>query len=242
MTGEPLLVADGWIEYPYSQTSFAAWQAGADFNAPTLEARAAGGPWVTLWKHFGYPAGMPRRMSVPLGTLPAGANELRLRTNQEVYWDRLSVAFAQALPEVRQRVLPLQAARVAKTGFPKRMTGAQRRPDYDYRQRTPFWDARYMRGFYTRLGPVEELLVRPDDAYAIIGAGEEIHLEFAAPATAPQRGWSRYLVLQTRGWTKDMDLFTKDGATLGPLPSAGLRSTAASTLLARYNLRFQDGY
>ena len=33
--------AKRWIEYPYSQTMFASWQAGASWDAPTLEARGA---------------------------------------------------------------------------------------------------------------------------------------------------------------------------------------------------------
>ena len=40
---------------------------------------------------------MPRRMSLPLGVLPAGTRELRLRTTQEIYWDRLAVAYRRAL-------------------------------------------------------------------------------------------------------------------------------------------------
>jgi len=60
--GAPVLVADGWIEYPYSQTMFAAWQAHADYRAPTLEAKGADGRWRVLLREFGYPAGMPRRM------------------------------------------------------------------------------------------------------------------------------------------------------------------------------------
>ncbi len=242
IAGEPVLVADGWVEYPYSQTSFAAWQAGAGFDPPSLEARAGDGPWVMIAERFGYPAGMPRRMALPLRGLPPGASQLRLRSNLEVYWDRLSVAFAEPLQGVQPRLMRLQNARVAKTGFAKRTDSAQRRPQYDYQQRRPFWDARYMRGLYTRLGPAEELVNRADSAYAIIGAGEEIHLEFSAPAVSPRPGWSRRLVLETRGWTKDMDLFTKDGETLQPLPSAGRRSAEAAALLARYNVRFQEGY
>src|SRR5262249_45829783 len=43
--GEPLLVADGWIEYPYAQTLFAAWQAGAEYRAPTVDALGGDGAW-----------------------------------------------------------------------------------------------------------------------------------------------------------------------------------------------------
>ena len=76
LAGEPMLLIDGWVEYPYSQTNFAAWQAGAAYEAPTLEAYA-GGAWHTVAAQFGYPAGMPRRMSMPLA-------ELRETIQQEV--------------------------------------------------------------------------------------------------------------------------------------------------------------
>jgi hypothetical protein len=59
--GRPVLVLDGWIEYPYAQTVFAAWQANAPFAAPTLEARDRTGRWRAIAPEFGYPAGMPRR-------------------------------------------------------------------------------------------------------------------------------------------------------------------------------------
>ena len=61
-----VLIADGWVEYPYSQTNFAAWQASADYRAPSLEARGADGSWTLIFEQFGYPAGMPRQMALPL--------------------------------------------------------------------------------------------------------------------------------------------------------------------------------
>jgi hypothetical protein len=239
--GSPMLVIDGWVEYPYSQTGFAAWQAKASFDAPTLEVRGADGSWQPLLEQFGYPAGMPRRMSVPLPTLPAGIRALRLNTNMEVYWDRVAVAWSEPLPEADSRLLPLTNARVAKTGFARRITHDQRRPEYDYARRSPFWDARYMPGNYTNLGPARELVADTDNALAIIGAGEEIHLEFAAELPPLPAGWSRRLVLETNGWAKDMDLFTKDGETLGPLPFTGEPEEQVSRLHRHYNQRYQAG-
>jgi tetratricopeptide (TPR) repeat protein len=238
--GAPLLVIDGWVEYPYSQTNFAAWQAGATFEAPTLEA-FDGEQWRVVLAQFGYPAGMPRRMSVPLTGLPPGSSRLRLRTNMQIYWDRIAVAFAEQPPVHRRQVASLAAAHVGKTGFARRETLDQFRPHYDYADRSPFWDTRYMAGYYTRLGPVRELVAEHDDAVAIIGPGEEVHLEFDAMDPEPE-GWRRYFVLETRGWAKDMDLFTRDGETVGPLPSSGRPSAVRDALHARYNTRYQSGY
>ena len=82
--GHPVLVMDGWIEYPYSQTVFASWQAGAEYRAPTLEARDGRGAWHTVAVQFGYPAGTPRQASYPLPTLPPETRALRLTTTYEI--------------------------------------------------------------------------------------------------------------------------------------------------------------
>ncbi len=56
---------------------------------------------------------------------------LRLRTSQEIYWDRIAVVYAEPLPEVRRHVLPMRAARLESDGFARRTTGPQRTPHYD---------------------------------------------------------------------------------------------------------------
>lgn len=238
---QPVLVIDGWVEYPYSQTMFAAWQAQADYRAPTLEARGANGRWHTVLAEFGYPAGMPRRMSVPLPGLPHATTALRLTTNQEIYWDRLSVVQAEPLSQARRTVLPLVEASLAETGFARRSTGPQRQPHYDYANRSPLWDTRHQAGHYTDFGPVTELVAVHDDATAIIGPGEEVHLEFAAGLPALPAGWNRRFVVEANGWTKDMDLYTGHGMTLEPLPSSGLPVAARDALHARYNTRYRAG-
>jgi hypothetical protein len=237
-----MLVADGWVEYPYSQTMFAAWQAGAKLNSPSLEAQDSEGNWHALLPEFGYPAGMPRRISVPLRRLPPGCRVLRLRSNMQVYWDRLAVAYAEPPLELRRHVLPLREARVAKTGFQQRTNGPQFRPHYDYHVRSPFWDARYLEGFYTEIGPAISLVDGVDDALAIIGSGEEVHLEFDSLTSQPGRGWTRHFVLETYGWTKDMDLYTRDGDTVEPIPRGNRGDPKArSELHQRLNRRYQAG-
>lgn len=238
--GEPMLIADGWVEYPYSQTSFAAWQAGATYDAPTIEARGPDGAWTTVLEQIGYPAGMPRRMSLPLVGLPAGTTAIRIRTNQEVYWDRLAVAFVEACADARRVELQLAGAQLTYAGFPKRTDGPFRLPHYDYHDREPYWDTRYQVGDYTAFGPVTDLVRAHDDGVAIFGPGEQISLSFEPVGAAPA-GWTRRLVLETRGWCKDMDLFTNTGETVGPMPSSGQPAPARDVLHDRYNTRFQAG-
>jgi tetratricopeptide (TPR) repeat protein len=233
-----VLIADGWVEYPYSQTNLAAWQAGAEYRAPTLEARGADGEWTMIFEQFGYPAGMPRQMALPLPPLPPGTRELRLSTNQEIYWDRLVVAVAEAAPNVDRRELRLTTARVENPGFALRTTGDQRLPAYDWAKRTPLWDTRFQIGNYTRFGEALELVEAIDDAVAIFGPGEAVHLEFEAPADAPRPGWTRVYVLEVDGWCKDMDRFTKDGSTVAPLPFAGRDPEIPKRLHEEYNTRY----
>ena len=238
-----VLVADAWIEFPYSQTVFAAWQAGRRYRPVSLHARSEGGGWQPLALEFGYPGGMPRSMALPLGTLPAGTAALRLTSNMEIYWDRLRVVTAEALPDATPKTLRPLAARVARRGFAKRTTGPQRLPHYDYANRSPYWDAKTPRGFYTAYGDAGPLVQDVDGALAIFGSGEEVHLEFAAPPPVPGR--KRYVEVRFHGWAKDMDLYTQHGQTVGPLPLPdGLTATQLASrerLHVRYNVRYQGG-
>ena len=189
---------------------------------------------------FGYPAGMPRRMAVPLSDLPPGTDRLRITTNQEIYWDRLAIAFAQDSPPVARHALALAEADVRRSGFAERTTGPQRLPHYDYDNRSPFWDTRHQAGSYTEFGPAAELVSKADGAMAIFGPGEETHLEYDATTLGPPpEGWTRRFVLETHGWCKDMDLYTRDGATIAPLP--GTRDDYATTLHEKYNTRYEAG-
>ena len=243
-TAGAVLLADGWVEYGYSQTVFAAWQAGKRYRAPSIEIRDRDGMWHPLLTEFGYPAGMPKPMAVPLTNLPSGTTALRLSTNMEIYWDRLQIVWEEALTDTAPITIQPVSARIGKIGFPKRITTEQRLPHYDYDDRSPYWDTKYQAGFYTTLGDAHELIEEVDGALAIIGGGEEIHLEF--PALAPALpGYERYFVLDFRGYAKDMDLYTEHGETIAPLPRNLSLDTAAlahrNRLHERYNVRFQAG-
>jgi hypothetical protein len=178
-------------------------------------------------------------MSVPLATLPKRTKALRLTTNQEIYWDRIAVVYADSPPAVHTTRLPLARAELQARGFAPPPPGPQRQPHYDYERRSPFWDTRYLLGNYTAFGTVGELLATADDGLAIIGPGEEIQLEFAARVPALTRGWRRRLVLEANGWAKDMDLYTADGATLEPLPVSGKPAARRDALNRQYNTRYR---
>jgi len=180
---------------------------------------------------------MPRQMALPLPSLPPGTRELRLSTNQEVYWDRVVVAVAEEGSQIQRRELGLAAARVEQPGFALRSTGPQRLPSYDWARRAPLWDTRFQTGHYTRFGDALELVSATDDAVAIFGPGEAVHLEFEAPKEQLAPGWTRVFILEIDGWCKDMDRFTKDGATVAPLPTAGRDPSVPERLHEEYNTR-----
>ena len=100
-------------------------------------------------------------------------------------------------------------------------------------------------GNYTAFGVATELVDRLDGALAIIGSGEEIHLEFPVPPPPPP-GFERYFAIEFHGWAKDMDLYTRDGHTLVPLPipeDIGDRHRMRRDLLhERHNVRFRGGH
>jgi hypothetical protein len=247
---ELMLMFDGWIEYPYSQTMFAAWQAGAAYDAPSIEALGDDGSWHMLMPNFGYMAGMARSASVPLDVsgLPPGTRHLRISTNQEIYWDRLSIAVCETCTDAVCHEMKLVAAEVRETGFASRVNYPQHRPGYDYQRRLPLWDVRFPDGYYTEFGPMMPLVSDVDDAVAIIGPGEELHLEFAAEGPSQEDDGSVYFVLQAAGWCKDMDLFTLHGETVGPLPRRSNSTEQSadghdgpSVLHAKFNTRYRCG-
>ena len=234
----PWLLMDGWVEYPYAQTMFAAWQAKASYDAPTLEARGADGAWFVVQRTFGYPAGMPRTSAFPLSELPEGCDALRLRTNQEVYWDRLRVVIGEsAPPDARRVTLPPSGAEFSAIGFPKRIDGPQRCPDYDWSTRSPLWDVRHQRGRYTGFGDVLDLVSAADGAVVTIGPGEGVEITFEAPPGADSMHW----ILDNHGWCKDRDRFTRDGETIDPIPGEDVRDDEARILLQSTRSRIEAG-
>ena len=246
--GDPILLMDGWIEYPYCSTTFAMWQARASTSPPTFEALdPATGLWITLVKEYGYPAGMPRETAFPISktSLPKNCTTLRIVTDQELYVDRCRMIWSQVCPQAIERTLPLKSAVVRESGFAKRIPAPQRRPIYDYEARVPLWDCRKQPGWYTATGvDCSPLVTAIDDAVAIFAAGEEVRLTFDAAQPALATNWTRAFVLDLNGWCKDMDFLTGDGATVAPLPvrdGSSASSPDRAALHERFNTRYEAG-
>ncbi|MFO0782418.1 MAG: FG-GAP-like repeat-containing protein [Phycisphaerales bacterium] len=242
--GTPVLLLDGWVEYPYCQTNFAMWQAGVSAEAPSLDALdPATGAWVELVAQYGYPAGMQRQcmFMLPGDRLPAGCTTLRVRTSMDLSVDRAQVAWIEPCAELVVQQAPLAEAACRFAGYPQRVPQPQRRPDYRYHTRAPLWDCRAQLGLYTQYGRCTPLLNETDDACAVFGPGEEVELRFGA-LPPPADGMHRTWVLDVHGWCKDMDRYTGQGAELSPMPTRhGSISSQAQELQQQFNTRFAGG-
>jgi tetratricopeptide (TPR) repeat protein len=244
---EPLILClAGWTEYPYPEAIWAATQAGVALQAPVLERLGADGKWQSLTPAVGFPAGLPRMMTVAVtGKLAGPRCLLRLRTNMEVYWDQIFVApVAQSIPSearsaerraqgnqrsalraprsnagVRVTPLEVESASLASRGLLREYSPDGRAPylyDYDRLESVPFSQ---LAGRLTRLGEVTELLRDRDDRFVIFGPGDELTIRFdAGSLPVLPSGWTRSFVLKTWGYCKDCGPFTATGATIEPLP------------------------
>jgi len=224
---DPLVLClAGWVEYPYSQTNYAAATAGVALQPPAIERRRDDGRWQVIEPHAGYPAGMPRLMTLDLTGKLAGPHcVLRIKTNMECYYDQAYIAVRDRAAERSLQVTTLPVARAALgyRGYTREVSPDGRQPllyAYDYVDPAPL--ARFS-GKLTRHGDVARLLQADDDQFCVVGPGDEVLIEFDASglALAPE-GWTRSYVLRSFGYCKDADPFTATSDTVGPLPWRGM--------------------
>lgn len=217
------LVASGWIHPTDSSINVAI---GQGTHAPpqslSLEVADGRGGWRVANPRLGFPAGKAKTILINLDGIfePHAPRRLRLRTNMEIFWDRL--AWAQRLPqtELRTSRFAPDTADLAYRGFSIVRQANESSPELPEYEKmagtTQRW--RDLIGYHTRFGDVRELLEQVDDRYVIMNAGDEMRFRFPAP-TAPPDGWTRDFVLIGDGWVKDGDYNTTFSKTVLPLPS-----------------------
>lgn len=219
-----VLCLAGWVEYPYSQTNYAAATAGVALQPPILERQRDDGTWDVIEPDPGYPAGLPRMTTLELtGKLGGPRCVLRLRTNMECYWDQAFVAVLEPSPELRVTELDVRTATLGYRGYTREVSPDGRPPllyDWDYVDPAPL--AR-LGGTLTRYGDVAPLLAADDDKLCVVGPGDVVEVTFDA-ASLPDLpdGWTRGYVLRSYGYCKDADPFTAGSDTVGPLPWRGM--------------------
>ena len=212
------IVADGWMHPTDASINVQLGQSSKEKpRSLSLEVRDASGAWKVAKENLGFPAG---KMKTLLIELPIGARAARLRTNMEVFWDKLAWAVYDSGEQSKTTRLELNASELRHRGFSvieKADDSSPEKPDYE-RLLTTGQRWRDMEGYFTRFGDVLELLTRTDDRYVLMNAGDELVLKFAA-LPAPAAGYKRDFVLIGNGWIKDGDLNSVFSKTLIPLPT-----------------------
>jgi len=195
---------------------------------PYLQVRNASGDWVTVVPDMGVPSGTHRTMRVDLtGKFLSADHHVRIVTNLCVYWDQIffttegtELAAPRALVE-----LPMTSADLHYRGFSTPTSDLRHvQPDtFDYEQVMSVAPWNPLRGHYTRYGPVQKLLERPDDELAVMAPGDEMTLEFRTSSLPSLKaGWKRSYFLYVRGYAKDGEPNTSFAWTVAPLPFGGM--------------------
>ena len=106
---DPLVLClAGWVEYPFSQTNYAAATAGVVLKPPVIERRATTGRGRSSSRTPAIPPGLPRLMTLDLtGKLAGPKCVLRIRTNMECYYDQAFIAVRDRSAESSLRVATL---------------------------------------------------------------------------------------------------------------------------------------
>ncbi|WP_044891791.1 CRTAC1 family protein [Opitutus terrae] len=220
------LFITGYLEYPYSQTTYAAGQASVAWEPIRVEQRQPDGSWRTIVPDAGALGGMSRTMTVDLtGLITSGPGcQLRVTSNLEMFYDQIFLGIPVPRERVHVHALPVAAAELRYVGFPREVSPDGRLPlIYDYQQIEPTAPFHQLRGSYTRYGDVRELLTEFDDQFALMNSGDEIAAKFDATQLPPlPTGMTRSFVLVSHAYCKDMDLYTGTPQTLEPMPFRGM--------------------
>lgn len=222
-----LLMLTAWIDYADSTSNIAASQAGVALTPPYLQVRNAQGEWQTVIQQMGFPAGLPKTMTVDLtGKFLCDDARVRIVTSMRIFWDQILVS--DSVNESQTIVTSLNPVRadLRHRGFPREYSPDGKRPlIYDYSTIEADAPWKVHKGNYTRFGDVLELLNTIDDRYVITRSGDEIQVDFEeARLPKLKQGWKRDYLVFADGFGKDMDINSARPDTIGELPFHGMKS------------------
>jgi tetratricopeptide (TPR) repeat protein len=216
------LIANGWMHPTDSSINVAISQGQEEQARPlSLEIPDGGGGWQVVRPNMGFPAGRKKICLFDLAAVfkPGIPHRLRLRTNLEIYWDSFEWAVGLPNSDLKTTRLNPDLADLHHRGYSvinQANASSPEVPDYNRLSSSKqIW--RDLIGYYTRFGDVRELLLRSDDRYVIMNAGDEMSFRFPQPAPPPS-GWVRDYVIVGDGWIKDGDYNSTFSKTVLPLP------------------------
>jgi hypothetical protein len=221
-SGPLYLIAHGSIHDTESSVNVAITQ-GAKWHAQSmsLEVPDGKGGWAVAQSNLGFPAGRKKTVLFNLTDIfrPNTPRKVRIRTNLEIYWDKIEWAVGASDAQVKTQQLNPSVADLHYRGYSvvtRPDAGAPEIPDYNKMSgSTQVW--RDLIGYYTRFGEVGELLNQIDDRYVIVASGDEMSLRFKE-LPPPPTGWVRDFIIIGDGWIKDGDYNSTFSKTVLPLP------------------------
>lgn len=222
-----LLLMTAWIDYADSTSNLSAAQAGEKLIPPYVQVKNDRGQWQTVIPQMGFPAGLPKTMTVDLtGKFLCADSSVRIVTSMRIYWDQILVDTFDGQSPVKITKLDPKSAELRWRGFPREYSPDGRKPlIYDYSRIEAFAPWKAHLGNYTRFGDVRELLLAADDMYVITRNGDEIQVDFdARKLPALPKGWKRTYLVFADGFGKDMDINSARPETIGELPYHGMKS------------------
>lgn len=216
-----ILLMHAWIDYADSTSNLAASQAGLKLIPPYLQVQDRDGKWITAIERMGFPAGLPKTMTVDLsGKFLSASRKIRIVTNLRIYWDQILVESAPAKNDYRLTRLKPSYVNLHFRGFPEFSSPDGQEPKlywYDRISEVGGWKAHV--GGYTRYGDVLPLLLSRDDMFVITRAGDEIESCFdVGKLPNLPGGWVRDYLIYVDGFGKDMDPNSARPDSIGPLP------------------------
>jgi hypothetical protein len=224
-TGRTLLLLTGWTDYAFSTDNFAAHQSGLTEIAPVIEVPDGNGGWRVAIPEVGVPVGRPQTivLDVTDAVMPA-QRQVRLRTNERIYWDQIQVATSDESVDLTPTRLAVATADLHWRGFSAEGSADGHEPfGYNYARVSAFSPWKVFPGRYTREGNVRELLTAADDRFVIARSGDEISLSFDAKSLPPlPAGFTRTYLLYGDGFSKEMDLHSASPDAVTPLPFHGM--------------------
>ncbi|MCI0336840.1 MAG: FG-GAP-like repeat-containing protein [Acidobacteria bacterium] len=226
--GQLWLIAHGFV-HPTDGTVNIAMSQPDNYTPPkglSLEASDGKGGWRIVNPALGFPAGKKKTILIDLTKVITtnAPRRIRLRTNMELFWDKLEWAAGLPDGQIKMQRLEAEKADLRFRGFSlmrRADDSSPELPDYNQLEFTgQKW--RDLIGYYTRYGDICELLAKVDDRFVIVNAGDEMRFHFKAIPDPPE-GWTRDYVLVGNGWIKDGDYNSTFSKTVLPLPDLKMR-------------------
>jgi len=145
-------------------------------------------------------------------------------TTLRVYWDQAAVAAPAPDVALVPAALDPVRADLGERGFSAVATEGEPL-GFDYSRvswRSPW---KTMPGRYTREGDVRPLLAAADDVFVVSKPGDELTLSFDASALpAVGTGRARTFLLDSHGFSKEMDINSASPDIVLPLPYEGMKA------------------